>query len=92
MSQYKLITVSVDAKDLREITLAANAVQQDSELTAYERYQLFLSVSDTVARMQQKYQVQLTVIDKGVVIPPHPSWRELKCNLTAIESWLTSRK
>ncbi len=48
MSQYKLITVSVDAKDLREITLAANAVQQDSELTAYERYQLFLSISDTV--------------------------------------------
>ncbi|HCP6915058.1 TPA: hypothetical protein OE718_002111 [Escherichia coli] len=92
MSQYKLITVSVDAKDLREVTLATYAVYQDRELTAYERYQLFLSVSDTVARMQQKYQVQLTVIDKGAVIPPHPSWRELKCNLTAIESWLTSRK
>lgn len=91
MSQYKLITVPMDAKDLREITLAANAVQQDSELTAYERYQLFLSVSDTVARMQQKYQVQLTVIDKGAVIPPHPSWRVLKSKLTAIESWLTSK-
>lgn len=91
MSQYKLITVPMDAKDLREITLASYAVCQDRELTAYERYQLFLSVSDTVARMKQKYQAQLTVIDKGAVIPPHPSWRELKCNLTAIESWLTSR-
>lgn len=91
MSQYKLITVPMDAKDLREITLAANAVQQDSELTAYERYQLFLSASDTVARMQQKYQVQLTVIDKGAVIPPHPSWRVLRSKLTTIESWLTSK-
>lgn len=91
MSQYKLITVSVDAKDLREITLAANAVQQDSELTAYERYQLFLSIRDTVARMQQKYQVQLTVIDNGAVIPPHPSWRVLRSKLTTIESWLTSK-
>lgn len=91
MSQYKLITVPMDAKDLREITLAANAVKQDSELTAYERYQLFLSVSNTVARMQQKYQVQLTVIDKGAVIPPHPSWRVLRSKLTTIESWLTSK-
>ncbi|EDD9854400.1 hypothetical protein BZQ24_07845 [Salmonella enterica subsp. enterica serovar Enteritidis] len=91
MSQYKLITVPMDVKDLREITLAANAVQQDSELTAYERYQLFLSISDTVARMQQKYQVQLTVIDKGAVIPPHPSWRVLRSKLTTIESWLTSK-
>ena len=91
MSQYKLITVPMDAKDLREITLAANAVQQDSELTAYERYQLFLSISDTVARMQQKYQVQLTVIDNGAVIPPPPSWRVLRSKLTTIESWLTSK-
>ena len=91
MSQYKLITVPMDAKDLREITLAANAVQQDSELTAYERYQLFLSVSETVARMQQKYQVQLTVIDKGAAIPPHPSWRVLRSKLTTIQLWLTSK-
>lgn len=91
MSQYKLITVPMDAKDLREITLASYAVQQDGELTAYERYQLFLSVNSTVARMKQKYQVQLTVIDNGAVIPPHPSWRELRSKLTTIESWLTSK-
>ena len=91
MSQYKLITVPMDAKDLREITLASYAVQQDGELTAYERYLLFLSVSSTVARMKQKYQVQLTVIDNGAVIPPHPSWRELRSKLTTIESWLTSK-
>lgn len=91
MSQYKLITVPMDAKDLREITLASYAVQQDGELTAYERYQLFLSVNSTVARMKQKYRVQLTVIDNGAVIPPHPSWRELRSKLTTIESWLTSK-
>lgn len=90
MSHYKLITVPMDAKDLREIVLATEAIQMDAVLTAYERYQLFLSISDTVARMQQKYQVQLTVIDKGAVIPPHPSWRVLRSKLTTIESWLTS--
>ncbi|ELT9794074.1 hypothetical protein R8O82_001217 [Escherichia coli] len=91
MSHYKLITVPMDAKDLREIVLATEAIQMDAVLTAYERYQLFLSVNATVARMQQKYQAQLTVIDQGAVIPPHPSWRVLRSNLTTIESWLTSR-
>lgn len=91
MSHYKLITVPMDAKDLREITLATGAVRREDELTVYERYQLFLSVSATVSRMKQKYQAQLTVIDQGAVIPPHPSWRVLRSNLTTIESWLTSR-
>ena len=91
MSHYKLITVPMDAKDLREIVLATEAIQMDAVLTAYERYQLFLSVNATVARMQQKYQAQLAVIDQGAVIPPHPSWRVLRSNLTTIESWLTSR-
>lgn len=91
MSHYKLITVPMDAKDLREIVLATEAIQMDVVLTAYERYQLFLSVSATVARMKQKYQAQLTVIDQGAVIPPHPSWRVLRSNLTTIESWLNSR-
>ncbi|EFI3629457.1 hypothetical protein GY509_000897 [Escherichia coli] len=91
MSHYKLITVPMDAKDLREIVLATEAIQMDAVLTAYERYQLFLSVNATVARMKQKYQAQLTVIDQGAVIPPHPSWRVLRSNLTTIESWLTSR-
>lgn len=91
MSHYKLITVPMDAKDLREITLAAEAIQTDEVLSAYERYQLFLSVSNTVTRMKQKYQAQLTVIDQGAVIPPHPSWRVLRSKLTAIESWLTSK-
>lgn len=91
MSHYKLITVPMDAKDLREIVLATEAIQMDAVLTAYERYQLFLSVNATVARMKQKYQAQLTVIDNGAVIPPHPSWRVLRSNLTTIESWLTSR-
>jgi len=91
MSHYKLITVPMDAKDLREIVLATEAIQMDAVLMAYERYQLFLSVNATVARMKQKYQAQLTVIDQGAVIPPHPSWRVLRSNLTTIESWLTSR-
>ncbi|EDC0597966.1 hypothetical protein BGN33_05195 [Salmonella enterica subsp. enterica serovar Enteritidis] len=90
MSHYKLITVPMDAKDLREIVLATEAIQMDAVLTAYERYQLFLSVNATVARMKQKYQAQLTVIDQGAVIPPHPSWRVLRSKLTTIESWLTS--
>lgn len=91
MSHYKLITVPMDAKDLREIVLATEAIQMDAVLTAYERYQLFLSVNATVARMKQKYQAQLTVIDNGAVIPPHPSWRVLRSKLTTIESWLTSK-
>lgn len=91
MSHYKLITVPMDAKDLREIVLATEAIQMDAVLTAYERYQLFLSVNATVARMKQKYQAQLTVIDQGAVIPPHPSWRVLRSKLTTIESWLTSK-